>query len=436
MSLSSVGSLQPASYNYPSEFNYTPPFSVFKAGTSISHNLTTEKFRADFKITGLTYHVDVVNGNDTNDGLSQGTALKTLNAAFLKVGVKEVIVYEGVYDRITHGFTSPSQRIQGDISVTGVGKVIMGGAILEPKTWVVNATHSNVLETDVPGMLISFMASNTAEDVEGVPVQYPSVVNLATCAATTNSFYFDDAGDKLYVNLTGATISNIQDLVSFVNNGNTIPSNVDAHLYFENINFFGWVNVENQDSTTNLKAYFLNCNSYFAKDGGASFEGRGVSEIGFLNCRGMYSLFDGFSYTEFNGITTKGFEVDCVSKYIGATSPGASSNQNSTCHIGTQLLRVKGSYTHAQTQNITDVNIGTYSVNLGCILNTNWNPGISSLDSVANLRCFDAIMHVDSVVITGSEFAHKLSVRNTVINLIDTPKIDFLEETGGVINEI
>src|SRR5699024_11379875 len=87
------------------------------------------------------YHVDVINGDDANDGLTTQTALKTMIAAYNKTDITEMILHSGLYNRNDNLW---GIDVEKDISIIGAenAKVIL--ACSKNLVPTLNDEYSNV----------------------------------------------------------------------------------------------------------------------------------------------------------------------------------------------------------------------------------------------------------------------------------------------------
>jgi hypothetical protein len=318
-------------------------------------------FRTDFDVSdfeyvgsGKTYYVDPVNGSDSNDGLTEGSPLKSVNTAALKVDVDIILAKSGIVVRSEcPGTVTRSMTIK---AMPGADVIFSGHDVL---TWTKTAGLTNVYQASKSSIATVFDASNL--DANG---DYSPVTRLLTSAAevdaTPNSYY--KVGATIYCHPFDSRIpdSDIRvyiDAFTFLHAG-------DSTYYFEGIKFEGgkW-SIGNTAVLLTPKVYAKDCTfSYMMfRDGGLEIQG---AEFVYLqNCVGARSENDGFNYHILNETKPKVLEVNCVYRMNG----GAGDIDNgSTMHDGGSIVRVNCVSHGNKGPNIADVGVGTQSWNMGC----------------------------------------------------------------------
>ncbi len=151
-----------------------------------------------------TYYIDYKNGNDTTGDGSSGAPYKTLAKALTVAGNNDTVKARGdSADKTTwfreynHTISETPFTLQND---TGHTPVFV-------------PTHEYTTWNKTGGLTNVYEAAYTSASCWGVwngTTLLTSVASTAACDGATNSRYFDNAGDKLYVNIGGGAPTSIE----------------------------------------------------------------------------------------------------------------------------------------------------------------------------------------------------------------------------------
>lgn len=361
-------------YVYPGNFTYNPNIQMRLTNNSVVTNLDSVTFRTRYKVTGgVIYYVDGVNGSDGNAGTSPGAALKNIFTALAKTDINGLAIAAGTYD-FNQAFVSPSQRINRNMTITSYGGPVYMGVLPAP-TFAQDATYTNVYEGSTSTAQVLNMFDKTIKGPFGEPLRYYQASSIAECAQTAFSFFY--ASSVVYVNLPGFSASEINNKVMFGANSAATLLGTDVQIFVDSVNFIGTVQVNNVTSLGVSKFYAIRCGFFGGKAGSAGVNMDGLTESGLLNCKVMYSLGDGFSYKRTNSVNTHAFEQDVFSAFCGTNIVETGTNQNSTAHDTCQILRIRGVYIYAQTQNIADIT-AVKSINMFNTMGLDYNTSVSA----------------------------------------------------------
>lgn len=150
-----------------------------------------------------TYYIDYKNGNDTTGDGSTGTPWKTLNKALTTVSNGDTIKVRGdagdktTWYRERRSTSLTTLTIEAD---SGHTPAFVGS--VEYTSWSKTDGYTNIYEAAYTPSVIYGCWNGGTEIV--------SVGSLATCDSTTNSYYFDNPGDKLYINIGGDAPTSIE----------------------------------------------------------------------------------------------------------------------------------------------------------------------------------------------------------------------------------
>ena len=334
------------------------PFEVYGAGTFFYPD-TSFNLRTYANVTlRKTYYVNGYDSgaNDTNDGLSWESALKTLSAALAKSDVGTIYA-TGYFHKNESSLNAPN----GDVEIIGVGECFITsdhanvvnngtGWTFSGNTWSKTVTASQFTNN---------IFDRLRTDKCGYPFKYLSVANPTEVDATNGSYYVDWSGtfgpaQTIYIN----TIDNREPglNIALLDNLAFAPTQDNRVYYFKNVTFLGSCRFRNNSTTGGLKVYLENCALQ-------SLEATGVNEVITWKCINSLRITgDVLNYDERNGIGTKFVEYGNILR--GSYSSNTSS-QISTAHgTSTAGVRIWCNYNTTGGQIIADVT-GSTSWNLG-----------------------------------------------------------------------
>ena len=322
-------------------------------------NFDVEKLRP----FGKRYHVDVVNGNDSNNGLSQQTALKTMTAAYNKPDIVEMVLYSGIYYR---NDTLQGIDITKDLSIIGAygEKPLITSAtkmILTP-----NTSYSNVYQMETSGVTGLFDLKNRNENQDYYILK--QVDSISEVSLTPGSYYHD--GSVLYLSTVDGRVPD--DDIIRLSGGLPIKQMGNSTLYLENLEILAGnsaLDVEAIDGQRAPRVYGKNCKFKFsATDGWNCVYIKGAELSIMQNCDFSYSKKDGINYARQGEHSVQAVEIDCSGTNNGTY--GASNDQVTTVHNDCRIIRINGTYEKSYGNNIGDSGSTTYvceSWNLGCV---------------------------------------------------------------------
>jgi len=143
------------------------------------------------------YYIDYKNGNDTTGDGSSDAPWKTLTKALTAAGNSDTIIARGSaadpttwYREYNVGISETNLTIQADAGHTPVWSSAHGYS-----TWSKTSGKTNVYEAAYTSATCSFVWNGAT--------LLASAASVDACDAATNSYYFDDANNLLYVNIGG-----------------------------------------------------------------------------------------------------------------------------------------------------------------------------------------------------------------------------------------
>ncbi|MDN6233220.1 MAG: hypothetical protein L0J28_09280, partial [Staphylococcus simulans] len=145
----------------------------------------------------------------------------------------------------------------------------------------------------------------------------------------------------------------------------------EYNIYLENVELIGGRRNVKLDSSNGK----IICNdvkmSYCVQSNGNGLEMVGGSQSISYKTEISKSMMDGFNYHKgINGELPYFIEIDCIGRDNGFEkgAGGSKSNNGSTSHDGIKGIRINGIYTRNDGGNTADVNAGTETLNLGCVI--------------------------------------------------------------------
>lgn len=356
-SYDSTGNLLPAMPSLP------PAFDSLMATFDYSGTISSGKmlFTTDYSVEeffypfGYAYYVDTVNGNNTADGLTQATALKSLSAALNKSPMATTIYLKG-------GTTDTLETVINARQLTLISKdnspAILSGA-LSVTAWATAAqtnTYSFATPAGVAGVVDYSLVNSLGE-----PARLPLAVSAAALGTLNTGGYFSD-GTTLYVRTANGRKPDADVKVIKSNTGVAVTGK--SVIYLGNINVvdthFGIV-AESLDTTNKPTVYgkdllvkttasLSNVNAFGAN-------------VYLENVVGQYGLTGGSSYGGDRqsislGIASEFIELNCsFSGFSVAGSVGSTAKRNS------KGIRFNSTYQHCNGFLVQDFGVGTATAN-------------------------------------------------------------------------
>lgn len=326
----------------PLGMNIPVPFSIQKAGRlyRVDPNFDIQA-RANITVT-TTYYVDSVNGNDSNNGLTPETALKTLTAANSK----------GDADRIYVARNSIFQKNQRPTGFSRSMEIIDYGTGEKPIiTSLINNQIGTFTQTSnyysaTAGDFVALLVDKSILDVNGNPTAYTKKTSIAEVDAEAGSFYWN--ASTIYVRTLDDRAPD-SDLMYY----DSIAYRLRADgltQFFKNIKFGGGAQFEPNTSAGGTKVYFKDCEFSVGNE-----QFWGLDECIIQDCDGWAYGGDVFNLDDKLGNTGYIYEVNCT---LTNYNNGDPTSQCSTLHNTACAIRIGGTYQNAAGQIVADVGTG------------------------------------------------------------------------------
>lgn len=359
----------------PAGFTWTPPFSVYRSGSVFDVGTFDVE---DYTPTGKAYYVDAVNGNEANDGLTPGTALKRVRTALTKADIKICYIAPGVYPyyRVAGqagGWDNYALQKSVAIRRYGAGKVIL--SLHEANTsWAISAGQTFTYESTRTTAITDVRDASLVDANDGGYRNLTVRASIALVEANAGSWY--DDGSKIYIRTHDdrAPDSDIRPYMGSIGNGYIAGhATVDVICYLENIEFHGGQYCLRPTSIAGPRTptvYLKNCSFKYSNAAGLlDYGGITYSDTCLAEC----NKSDGFSANSYNSAETFMAEINCIGRWNGYYNTQTTTN-GSTAHNASRVIRVNGLYHHSKGPNIHDVQQVQ-----------SWNLGCTAYDSIAGL---------------------------------------------------
>ena len=339
----------------PLKFTEKNHFLKNKIFTDGRGNFKAKIDMEDYKLSGgKTYYLDAIKGNNSNDGLSKKTPMKSFRDLMPKVSDNDtIVVAEGNYLR-DRGIliAKPFNKSVNIIGENNNVNLIMAD---EPN-WLKTSEKTNVYE-------FSRTATDRVIDITN-DRELTKVESIDLVDATPNSWFTN--GTIVYVNADNMPNENVIPVMSASNFQTT---SLSSNIYFENINFKGGRNCVELNLDSSNSAFFNNCSFNYGASNYNGLNINGGKNIVLQNCTANNNGLDGLNY-HIGSDGSKPFivEMDCVGMNNGPEkgTAGVKSNNGTTIHDGLKGIRINGVYGRNDGGNVADVNEDTETWNLGC----------------------------------------------------------------------
>lgn len=348
----------------PVGFPWTPEFSIWRDRSGkFCCSVDPKRFIPPAPTTVL--YVDPVNGNDANTGLSWSQAFKKLTAAFASSaytgtsGGCIVYISAGYFGSTDSPGSGVMTRHTALIGVGGEVR-ITGGIRSDTRTWTQQSSPNDSVYRDTSSGSTIVWDSSSLDD-NGYFLKYTSVGSIAECQALPGSYYRDLPNLHIYIHTLDSTEPDEKIYVGR-NSSSTTGHTASSPIYCENISFELGQEFLITNGSSASTVVFNKCSFKYMTGNGLSVYGRGAL-IYLFKCIAARNGRDGFNY-EHTANTQRILEVDCLSELNGwDTSVG--SNNGSTGHDQSVIIRINGCYDRNGHRNIHDI-VNVKSWHLGC----------------------------------------------------------------------
>lgn len=379
----------PVRVAFPSWWTWTAaPINFFYDGYRFTHDFD---IAAWMPAAGTTYYVNHSTGHDTsNNGLSEGAQFKSLNKALNTIASGDTIVCT---DRLTDaskgliyrdgasGHLAVNTRIRKSVTIKAKypGEVTLTSAsaltysLTAGRTYTYQAARSNV------GNVVDVSRGKAF----GLPgVELVKKTSVADVEATPGSWYLE-SNTTLYVHTFDNTAPDNQKVIAplLVEMLWADSTTQDIVVAYDGINVLGPYNglMFEAKAGGHVDVRLNNVRSDFSVGINAqsnAFNFYGVRTAYIVNCHATGGNKDGFNYTSVDTSDVardvpQVIEIGCTAHSLGLKNliSGANNTHNgSTGHLGSKIIRYGGKYYATQGAPLADVQTGTESLNVECIV--------------------------------------------------------------------
>ena len=335
----------------PSGMNIAMPFTIETSGSlyKISDDFDIKE-RANIAVS-KTYFVDSVLGDDSNNGTSEATPFKTLTRVESNADADRIYVKRGSYFHKNERPISITRSVEVIAYGEGDKPVISADTSNQFGTFSQTDNYYSATAVDYVGRLID----TSVLDSDGQPRPYTMAASISDVNSTQGSFFW--VGNVIYVRTfddrtPDSALIYLDNLAYRTRLDNTTQ-------YFENIEFFSSVQLQNNTGAGGSKSYFLNCNLTY---GGHQVLGQ--DEAIFQNCKIISLSGDAMNIDDRNSLVSNVYEI---SSFFSNYKNGQTNSQGSTLHAGSNALSINSTYTKTAGQCIGDTGTGQRYI-LGCSL--------------------------------------------------------------------
>ncbi|CAK0772605.1 conserved hypothetical protein [Gammaproteobacteria bacterium] len=351
------------------------PFTVQKKGRTFRINPSFDLLARSGITVTKTYYVDKTNGNDTNSGLDWAHALKTLyEVNRYRTDADRIYIRAGYY-YYNETWSWPLNR---NIQIIGDGGVYLTNDVGN-EIGAFSASGNHYVATVGGSRTVLVVNDRLTLDAYGAPTRLVKKASEAEVDATAGTWWQN--GTTIYVRGFSDRAPDTSLYYTAVA-GNIIGvTYTDRTYYLENIILLGGINWVTSAPATAANLYVKNCSIY----GPVLANGQNEIIMQDVNVLPTGPTGDALNYSPAGGGPPSNVAEINV-KAHNLSSGG--SDQASTGHLATVIVRVGGEYFDSSGQNIADVS-GCKTWVLGSLLHGSrtalvgfYSGGTAWLDSV------------------------------------------------------
>jgi hypothetical protein len=403
----------------PDGFPLTPPFNIFKSGSTYTTDFNVDDY--DFsEETDVTYYFSETAGVNGNSGLTPAlpkltiqNVISSLNAAPPAGGATFVLMTD--YANVTNvGVSAPLFKIAWK-SYTETRPKLSSRRLSQTFVSVGDDTYSWT-NASVPVAL--FIVDETDLDSNGVAKRLePLASQAAVQASPVGGVYFTDNGTstvyfKLWDLRNAVGDPNIK---TYVNRPFT-PGHTNKEVFLSNLELdnsapFSLVPTAANSPAT---AVFDRCKFIHSQNNGFNCDAGPTDLVILHECETYQNNADGNNYGKRGSDLVGGqiIEIGCIANDNGYGT-GVSEN-GSTTHEGTTIIRINGTYIGNKNRNVHDVNASSKTWMIGGTIKSAKNQSDPS-DSIDLICGIEGVNTNTEMWIDGVDFSGSTSLVNIYV---------------------
>jgi hypothetical protein len=356
----------PTDVNYPADITFRP-FKITEYNGAFYVDKSVKDLVRDKIAKMKPYYCNYETGSDSNDGLTEATATKTIFYTYTTLGARLIYLTGGVHKSDSWNTNiNPSYTNTDDFFIIAKKPTYITSAGTATPTLISGSAYR------MSGGSYRTLVDMKYIDKKGFPLRLLEVATAGDVLTTPGSYYIDIAGSTIDFRLSDSRVPDANAL-ALTRGGANYRANTGYH-YVEGVTFIGGgVNGSHgmESQTTASTAVALNYDCKFLYGYGTGYTsngGEGFRAINNLinwseNCIAYGNARDGYNYVS-NSTTRMGIvEVNCQGFYNGTKLLSGSVN-GSSAHNVCDVIRINGKHYQNSGPNVIDID-GAIAVNYG-----------------------------------------------------------------------
>jgi hypothetical protein len=266
-----------------------------------------------------------------------------------------ILIADGLYRSTQIASLVPHRSVS--IKAINPGNVVV--SMSNPMTWTLTSGRTNTYQaTGTTTIRSVFDALNL--DPRGDYLRHVELGTIDLVEATPGSYY--RSGSTIYVHTIDSRVPD-SNIYVYLSSYHILTNNYVQNIYIEGIEFHGGGMRFKAVAGNIPNVYMKNCKGRYIGYSLNGFDFYGTNSI-LENVIVSSSALDGIAYNSEGGIPCTAIEINCKSYNNGLPSE---TNNGSTAHSGSKVIRVSGEYYANRGPNVADVNANTQSWNVACV---------------------------------------------------------------------
>lgn len=358
---------------YPKDITFRP-FNIFEHAGLYYTDLRPRDLLQD-KISKMKpYYVNYQTGSNSNNGLTEATAFKTIAVAYAN-NARLIYLTGGIHKIDSWSLLNSAYANTDDLFIIGIGKeptTICSAPAVTPTITLQSGTTYQATDAN-----IRLVADMKYVDSYGYPLKLTEYFSIASVNSNAGSYYYDTTAGTLYFNLTDGRLPDNDVLLLTRLRNAEYRANAGYH-YVENINFVGGGSttgthgVASQLGSNSTLAHLAqDCKFMYGQalnytsNGGEGSRNLYNKLNWFDNCVAYGNARDGFNYLADTANSMNFIEVNCPS-FENDWRKESNNTNGSSFHGGGNGIRINGKAFKNSGPNFADVD-GAVVFNVNCL---------------------------------------------------------------------